>query len=206
MEILKDKDFKELMLKYEFAKKRLVTELEILLEEYEFNNGYSPVEHTKARIKKFDSIIKKLDRKGYELSVDNIQRHVHDVVGIRIVCSFLSDVYDIINIIKSSKQFIIKDEVDYIKSPKESGYTSYHINLLVPIHLEGKTEYIEAEIQIRTIAMDCWASLDHKLRYKLVNTTDELEKEMHDCADKMVEIDKMMQHLCEEVKNLKESV
>lgn len=203
MEILKDKDFKELMLKYEFAKKRLVTELEILLEEYEFNNGYSPVEHTKARIKKFDSIIKKLDRKGYELSVDNIQRHVHDVVGIRIVCSFLSDVYDIINIIKSSKQFIIKDEVDYIKSPKESGYTSYHINLLVPIHLEGKTEYIEAEIQIRTIAMDCWASLDHKLRYKLVNTTKELENEMHSCANKMVEIDKMMQHLCEEVKNLK---
>lgn len=206
MEILKDKDFKELMLKYEFAKKRLVTELEILLEEYEFNNGYSPVEHTKARIKKFDSIVKKLDRKGYDVSVLNIQRHVHDVVGIRIVCSFLSDVYDIINIIKSSKQFIIKDEVDYIKSPKESGYTSYHINLLVPIHLEGKTEYIEAEIQIRTIAMDCWASLDHKLRYKLVNTTKELENEMHSCANKMVEIDKMMQHLCEEVKNLKESV
>lgn len=206
MEILKDKDFKELMLKYEFAKKRLVTELEILLEEYEFNNGYSPVEHTKARIKKFDSIVKKLDRKGYDVSVLNIQRHVHDVVGIRIVCSFLSDVYDIINIIKSSKQFIIKDEVDYIKSPKESGYTSYHINLLVPIHLEGKTEYIEAEIQIRTIAMDCWASLDHKLRYKLVNTTKELENELHSCANKMVEIDKMMQHLCDEVKNLKESV
>ncbi len=206
MEILKDKDFKELMLKYEFAKKRLVTELDILLEEYEFNNGYNPVEHTKVRVKKFDSIVKKLDRKGYEVSVLNIQRYVHDVVGLRIVCSFLSDVYDIINIIKSSKQFIIKDEVDYIKNPKESGYTSYHINLLVPIHLEGKTEYIEAEIQIRTVAMDCWASLDHKLRYKLVNTTDELEKEMHDCADKMVEIDNMMQHLCEEVKSLKERV
>lgn len=201
--MIKDREFRELMLKYQFAKKRLVTELEILLEEYEFNNGYNPVEHTKSRIKSFDSIVKKLERKGYEVTADNIERHVHDVVGLRIVCSFVSDVYDIINIIKSSKQFIIKDETDYIKNPKESGYTSYHINLLVPIHLEGKTEYVEAEIQIRTVAMDCWASLDHKLRYKLVGTTDELEEEMHTCADKMIEIDKQMQHLCELVRELR---
>ena len=107
MEIMKQRDFKELMLKYEFAQKRLITELDILLEEFEFNNGYNPVEHTKSRIKKMDSIVKKLDRKGYEVTTDSIQRHVHDVVGLRIVCSFLSDVYDIINIIKSSKQFII---------------------------------------------------------------------------------------------------
>ena len=202
MEIMKQRDFKELMLKYEFAQKRLITELDILLEEFEFNNGYNPVEHTKSRIKKMESIVKKLDRKGYEVTTDSIQRHVHDVVGLRIVCSFLSDVYDIINIIKSSKQFIIKDESDYIKNPKDSGYTSYHINLLVPIHLEGKTEYIEAEIQIRTVAMDCWASLDHKLRYK-VATTDELEEEMLNCADKMIEIDKQMQHLCELVRRLR---
>lgn len=202
MEIMKQRDFKELMLKYEFAQKRLITELDILLEEFEFNNGYNPVEHTKSRIKKMESIVKKLDRKGYEVTTDSIQRHVHDVVGLRIVCSFLSDVYDIINIIKSSKQFIIKDESDYIKNPKDSGYTSYHINLLVPIHLEGKTEYIEAEIQIRTVAMDCWASLDHKLRYK-VATTDELEEEMLNCADKMIEIDKQMQHLCELVRKLR---
>lgn len=202
MEIMKQRDFKELMLKYEFAQKRLITELDILLEEFEFNNGYNPVEHTKSRIKKMESIVKKLDRKGYEVTTDSIQRHVHDVVGLRIVCSFLSDVYDIINIIKSSKQFIIKDESDYIKNPKDSGYTSYHINLLVPIHLEGKTEYIEAEIQIRTVAMDCWASLDHKLRYK-VDTTEELEEEMHNCADKMIEIDKQMQHLCELVRELR---
>lgn len=201
--MIKDREFRELMLKYQFVKKRLVTELEILLEEYEFNNGYNPVEHTKSRIKSFDSIVKKLERKGYEVTADNIERHIHDVVGLRIVCSFVSDVYDIINIIKSSKQFIIKDETDYIKNPKESGYTSYHINLLVPIHLEGKTEYVEAEIQIRTVAMDCWASLDHKLRYKLVGTTDELEEEMHICADKMIEIDKQMQHLCELVRELR---
>ena len=94
------------------------------------------------------------------------------MVGLRIVCSFVSDVYDIINIIKSSHQFIVKNESDYIKNPKNSGYTSYHINILVPVHLEGKTEYIEAEVQIRTVAMDCWASLDHKLRYKLNSIPD----------------------------------
>ena len=203
MVITEQHDFKELMLKYEFAKKRLETELDILLDEYKFKNGYNPVEHTKSRIKSLDSIVKKIERKGFDISVDSIQRYVHDVVGVRIICSFLSDVYDIINIIKSSRQFIIKREIDYIKNPKESGYTSYHINLLVPVHLEGKTEYIEAEVQIRTIAMDCWASLDHKLRYKLSNTTVELENEMYACADKMVEIDKQMQHLCEMVRNLR---
>ena len=93
--------------------------------------------------------------------------NVHDIVGIRIVCSFLADVYEIVGILKSSKQFIVKDESDYIKNPKDSGYSSYHINLLVPVHLLDRTEYIEAEVQIRTVAMDCWASLDHKLRYKL---------------------------------------
>ena len=121
------------------------------------------------------------------------------------MCSFVSDVYDIINIIKSSHQFIVKNESDYIKNPKNSGYTSYHINILVPVHLEGKTEYIEAEIQIRTVAMDCWASLDHKLRYKLNSISDELENGMLQCADKMIEVDKQMQQLCELVKKERES-
>lgn len=201
----KEKEFKELMLKFDFAKRRLETELQILLEEFQFKNGYNPVEHTKSRIKSYDSIVKKLERKGYELTADNVLRHVHDVVGLRIVCSFVSDVYDIINIIKSSRHFIVKNESDYIKNPKNSGYTSYHINILVPVHLEGKTEYIEAEIQIRTVAMDCWASLDHKLRYKLNSISEELEKGMLECADKMIEIDKQMQRLCELVKKERES-
>ena len=191
--------------KYEFAKKKVETDLEILLREYAFKEGYNPVEHIKSRIKSYDSIVKKLERKGYDLTPDNVLRHVHDVVGLRIVCSFLSDVYDLINIIKSSHQFIVKNESDYIKNPKNSGYTSYHINILVPVHLEGKTEYIEAEIQIRTVAMDCWASLDHKLRYKLNSISDELENGMLQCADKMIEIDKQMQQLCELVRKERES-
>ena len=110
-----------------------------------------------------------------------------------------------VNIIKSSKQFIVKNESDYIKNPKNSGYTSYHLNILVPIHLLDKTEYVEAEIQIRTVAMDCWASLDHKLRYKLPrDIPEELENEMLARAEAMINLDKKMDSLNTMVKKFVE--
>ncbi len=206
MKLSEQKEYKEIMLKYSFAKKILETEIDILLQEYEFNNGYNPVEHTKSRLKDLNSAIKKLEKKGYIINMDNLIRQVHDMIGVRIVCSFLSDVYDIVNIIKSSKQFIIKEECDYIKNPKDSGYTSYHLNILVPIHLKERTEYVEAEIQIRTIAMDCWASLDHKLSYKLPKKIpDSLKKQMLSCSSEMRLLDKKMQVLYEEVKEFKSS-
>lgn len=206
MKLSEQKEYKEIMLKYSFAKKILETEIDILLQEYEFNNGYNPVEHTKSRLKDLNSAVKKLEKKGYIINMDNLIRQVHDMIGVRIVCSFLSDVYDIVNIIKSSKQFIIKEECDYIKNPKDSGYTSYHLNILVPIHLEERTEYVEAEIQIRTIAMDCWASLDHKLSYKLPKRIpDSLKKQMLSCSTEMRLLDKKMQVLYEEVKEFKSS-
>lgn len=206
MKLSEQKEYKEIMLKYSFAKKILETEIDILLQEYEFNNGYNPVEHTKSRLKDLNSAVKKLEKKGYIINIDNLIRQVHDMIGVRIVCSFLSDVYDIVNIIKSSKQFIIKEECDYIKNPKDSGYTSYHLNILVPIHLEERTEYVEAEIQIRTIAMDCWASLDHKLSYKLPKKIPgSLKKQMLSCSNEMRLLDKKMQVLYEEVKEFKSS-
>lgn len=201
MDIKDQKNFKEVMLKYIFAKSVLETELDILIDEYEFVHGYNPVEHKKSRIKCLDSAIKKLKRKNFDITTDNLVRYVNDMVGIRIVCSFLSDVYEMVNIIKSSKQFIIKNESDYIKNPKSSGYTSYHLNILVPVHLLDKTEYIEVEIQIRTVAMDFWASLDHKLRYKLPrNIPEELERQMNDSAKAMIDLDKKMNDLNMSVK------
>lgn len=201
MDIKDQKNFKEVMLKYNFAKSVLETELDILIDEYEFVHGYNPVEHKKSRIKCLDSAIKKLKRKNFDITTDNLVRYVNDMVGIRIVCSFLSDVYEMVNIIKSSKQFIIKNESDYIKNPKSSGYTSYHLNILVPVHLLDKTEYVEVEIQIRTVAMDFWASLDHKLRYKLPrNIPEELERQMNDSARAMIDLDKKMNDLNMSVK------
>jgi len=191
---------RELMLKYNFALEILKTEINILVKNFEYKNNYNPVEHIKSRIKTKESAIKKLDKKGYDLTFENLERHVHDMVGIRIVCSFLSDVYDIVELIKNSKQFKILEEKDYINNPKDSGYVSYHLNLLVPIHLDEKIEYVEAEVQIRTIAMDFWASLDHKIRYKFPSEIpSEVKEEIYNCSldirkldDKMEKLNKIM--------------
>ena len=189
-------EFKKKFMKYEFAKERLQNEINILIKEYEYELGYNPIEHTKTRIKTLESAENKLRKRNYEVTFDNLINHIHDIVGIRIVCSFLSDVYEIANRIQNSKQFKIKNVNDYIKEPKPSGYTSYHINVLIPIDLYASTEYIEAEIQIRTIAMDCWSSLDHKLRYKPPeNIPEEIKTELKNRAEDMRELDKKMEDL-----------
>ena len=189
-------EFKKKFMKYEFAKERLQNEINILIKEYEYELGYNPVEHTKTRIKTLESAENKLRKRNYEVTFENLVNHIHDIVGIRIVCSFLSDVYEIANRIQSSKQFKIENINDYIKNPKPSGYTSYHINVLIPIDLYASTEYIEAEIQIRTIAMDCWSSLDHKLRYKLPeNIPEEIKTELKNRAEDMKELDIKMEDL-----------
>ncbi len=201
MNNINPKDWEKMLLKYKFAKIKLEADLEILLREYEYNNEYNPVEHIKSRLKSESSILKKLEEKGYEQNIENIEKHIHDIVGFRIVCSFLSDVYDIVSIIKNSKTFRIKNESDYIANPKDTGYTSYHLNVLVPVQLEEEVEYVEAEIQIRTVAMDFWASLDHKLQYKLPKEIPlHLQRELLECSDEIKVIDMKMQHLYEVVK------
>ena len=202
MNMTEQAEYKEMMLKYNFAMQRLETELNILLKEYEYKNGYNPVEHVKTRMKSLDSAIKKLTDKGYEVTIDNLVRKVYDMIGVRIVCSFLSDVYDIVELIKNSKQFIIKRENNYIDFPKESGYRSYHLIILVPIHLGERTEYIEAEIQVRTVAMDFWASLDHKLRYKFPDVIpDEIRYSLFECSKDIDKLDLKMESLYEMLKH-----
>ena len=185
MNNIDSKEWDAMMLKYKFAKTKLEADLEILLKEYEYKNEYNPVEHIKSRLKSERSILKKLEEKGYEKNVENIKKHIHDIVGI----------------IKNSKTFKIINESDYIANPKDTGYTSYHLNVLVPVHLEEKLEYIEAEIQIRTVAMDFWASLDHKLQYKLPKEIPlHLQRELLECSDEIKVIDVKMQHLYEVIK------
>lgn len=201
MNTIDNKVWEKSLLKYRFAKTMLEAELEILLKEYEYRTRTNPVEHIKSRLKSEKSILKKLEDRGYEQTIENVENHIHDIVGFRIVCSFLSDVYDIVSIIKSSKNFKIKNENDYIKNPKETGYSSYHLNILIPIRLEQKLEYVEAEIQIRTVAMDFWASLDHKLQYKLPQEIPVyLERELLSCSDEIKVIDDKMQRLYDTVK------
>ena len=187
---------KELMLKYNFALEILKTKINILIKNYEYKKGYNPVEHIKSRIKTKESAIKKLDSRGYDLTYSNLQHHVHDMVGIRIVCSFLSDVQEVAKLIKNSNQFKILKEKNYIDNPKDSGYVSYHINLLVPVHLDDEIEYVEAEVQIRTIAMDFWASLDHKIRYKFPSEIpEEVQNEIYNCSLDIRKLDDKMERL-----------
>ena len=203
--LLNEREISSLMLKYNFALQLLETQFNILIKEFEFKNKYNPVEHVKSRIKSEKSIIDKLNKKGYEVTTKNMILHVHDIIGIRIVCSFLDDVYDIVDIIKSSKQFKIKEEKDYIKNPKTTGYMSYHLIVLVPIYLNETVEHVEAEIQIRTSAMDFWASIDHKVQYKFPSEIpEEVKKEMYNCSLDIRKLDEKMYQLNEIVNKYKE--
>lgn len=192
------------MLKYKFALNMLETEIKFLIEEFQFKNKYNPVEHIKSRIKTKESAIKKLQNKNYDITLENLKDHVHDMVGIRIVCSFLSDVYNIVKMIEDSKHIIIKEKKDYIATPKDTGYISYHLIVDVPIYLNGKEEFIEAEIQIRTIAMDFWASLDHKIQYKFEkDIPDEIKQELYNCSLTIKALDNKMYALNEIVNRYK---
>lgn len=203
--LINEREVSELMLKYNFALQLLETQFNILIKEFEFKNKYNPVEHMKSRLKTEKSIIDKLNKKGYEVTTKNMISHVHDIIGIRIVCSFLDDVYDIVDKIKSSKQFKIKEEKDYIKNPKTTGYMSYHLIVLVPIYLNETVEHVEAEIQIRTSAMDFWASIDHKVQYKFPSEIpEEVKKEMYNCSLDIRKLDEKMQQLNEFVNKYNE--
>ena len=201
----KDKELEGLILKYTAALKTLETEISILLQDYEYKNNYNPVEHIKSRLKSYDSASKKLISKGYEVNTNNIEKHVHDMVGLRIVCSFLSDVYEIVKIIENSDQITVHDKEDYITNPKDTGYSSYHLNVYIPVYLIDGVELVEAEIQIRTVAMDFWASLDHKITYKFKGEIpEEIKDEMHKCAEDIHALDQKMLTLNKEMQIIKE--
>ncbi len=199
------KELEALILKYTAALKTLETQINILLQDYEQKNNYNPVEHIKSRLKSYDSASKKLVSKGYEVTIKNIEKHVHDMVGLRIVCSFLSDVYKIVELIENSDQITIHDKEDYITNPKDSGYSSYHLSVYVPVYLIDGVHLVEAEIQIRTIAMDFWASLDHKIIYKFQgNIPKEIREGMQHCAEDIHNLDKKMLELNKEMQTIKE--
>lgn len=194
------KEMENLLLKYKCALRTLETHLDILIKDFELNNNYMPVEHVKSRIKSVDSALNKLIKRNYNISIENIKEHVHDMVGIRIVCSFLDDVYKLVDLIKNSDFITVHEEKDYIKNPKDTGYSSYHLLVNVPVYLSTGVEEVEAEIQIRTMAMDFWASLDHKIQYKFEESIPKnIMEEMHNCSIDINNLDQKMLHLNESV-------
>ena len=199
------KELKRLLLKYTAALKTLETQISILIQDYEQQNNYNLVEHVKSRIKCLESAEKKLVSRNYEVTVENIEKHVHDMVGVRIVCAFLSDVYKIVEMIEKSETIQVYAKKDYIAHPKESGYSSYHLLVYVPIYLLDGKEMVEAEIQITTLAMDFWASLDHKIQYKFQGSVPkQVQDNMYKCAIDINDLDHKMLILNDKMQEYKE--
>lgn len=163
---INDETFKKVMFLYSAALKEIKTKIEILQEELKLFSDYEPIEYISTRIKKPESIIEKLKRKNYTQTYENMFEKINDIAGIRIVCNFKSDVYKIVEIIENFQDIRILNRKDFMKKPKKSGYMSYHIIAEVPVNFSSGIMFVKVEIQLRTLGMDFWASLEHKLKYK----------------------------------------
>ena len=195
--------WKEVILIYNSALKEIGTKLEILNDEFQHVHRYNPIEHIKSRIKTSESIVKKLKKNGYESTIENMVEYVNDIAGIRVICSFTSDIYRIAEMISNQSDIKIISIKDYIKHPKESGYKSYHMLVSVPIFLSDRNVNANVEIQIRTVAMDFWASLEHKIHYKFEgNAPEHIKTELVECARMVSDLDARMLSLNEEVQAL----
>lgn len=193
----------EVILIYNSALKQISTKLEILNDEFQHVHRYNPIEHIKSRIKSSESIVKKLRRNGLESTIENMVEYVNDIAGIRVICSFSSDIYRIAEMISNQNDIKVLAIKDYIKTPKPSGYRSYHMLITVPVYLSDRIVHAKVEIQIRTVAMDFWASLEHKINYKFEGDVPQnIKDELVECAQMITAVDNRMLRLNEEIQNM----
>lgn len=192
--------WKEVTLIYNAALRQIETKMEILNDEFQHVHQYNPIEHIKSRIKTPESIVKKLRRYGYESTIQNMITHINDIAGIRIICSFTSDIFRIVEMISDQRDIKVLAVKDYITYPKASGYRSYHMIVTVPVYLSDRIVDTKVEIQIRTVAMDFWASLEHKIHYKFEGDAPEhIQTELIECSRMVADLDKRMLSLNEEI-------
>ena len=194
--------WKEVTLVYSAALRQMETKMQILNDEFQHVHQYNPIEHIKARIKTPESIVKKLKRYGQESTIDNMVKYINDIAGIRIICSFTSDIYRIADMIRDQKDIQVIAVKDYITYPKASGYKSYHMIVSIPVYLSDRTVDTKVEIQIRTVAMDFWASLDHQMKYKKdLDDSGEISKELKECAEIIAQTDLKMQSIRQKIEH-----
>lgn len=197
-----EEEWSKALLLYSAALKEISTKLEILNNEFKLAHQYNPIEHITSRLKSAESIARKMRIKQKELTVENIVRYINDVAGVRIICSFTSDIYRIADAITKQNDVTVLKIKDYIINPKPNGYTSYHMIVSVPIFLSNDVIDTKVEIQIRTIAMDFWASLEHKIYYKFEGKAPEgIRDELRECANLISFLDQKMLSINESVKN-----
>ena len=194
-------EWEKMRLIYDAALREVNTKLETLNNEFKLRHQYNPIEHITSRIKSPESIAKKLKHNGYDITVGNIIRHINDVAGIRIICSYTTDIYRIAKLIAAQSDVTVLKIKDYIANPKPNGYKSYHMIISVPIFLSEQIVDTKVEIQIRTIAMDFWASLEHKMYYKFEgNAPENIRRELKECADLVAFLDQKMLAINEEIR------
>ena len=198
--------WKTIMFLYNAALKEVETKLEILNDEFQHVHQYNPIEHIKTRIKTPESIVKKLKRYGYETSVENMVKYINDIAGVRLICSFTSDIYRLASMIGNQSDLKVLSIKDYIKNPKDSGYKSFHMLVSVPVFLSDSVVQTKVEIQIRTIAMDFWASLEHKIYYKFEGHAPAyISEDLKSCADMVSQLDDRMLSLNEAIQKCLET-
>ena len=193
-------NWKEATLVYTAALRQINTKLEILNDEFQHVHQYNPIEHIKSRLKTPESIVKKLKRNGYESTIDNMVKYCNDIAGVRVICSFTSDIFRIAKMISEQRDIKVISVKDYITYPKASGYKSYHMIVTVPVYLSDRIVDTKVEIQIRTVAMDFWASLEHKIHYKFEGCAPEhIRNGLVECAKIVSDLDARMLALNEEL-------
>lgn len=198
----KMEEMRELVMIYRSGIKEVSTKLEILDCEFKTRRKRNPIEYMKSRVKTPESIIDKLVRKGLETSVESAKNNLNDIGGIRVICSFVSDIYEIADMLVSQKDIKLLKKKDYIKNPKPNGYRSLHLVVEVPVFFSDHVEPVPIEVQIRTIAMDFWASLEHKLYYKAGDKPLKIKNELKECADIITATDIKMQKIQKQVEEL----
>ena len=195
--------FREFLMMYQSAVKEVKTKFEILNDDLSVTYNRNPIEAIKSRIKSPESIVGKMKRKGLEINMNSLMYYIEDVAGIRVICSFIDDIYEVANMLISQDDITLVSVKDYIKNPKPNGYRSYHMIVEVPVFFANRRQNMKVEVQLRTIAMDFWASLEHKMKYKKdIEGSDEIVAELKRCADNIAELDKRMQDINEGIENL----
>ncbi len=187
-------NFQEFMMMYNCAIREVKTKFEVLNDDLAVTNNRNPIEIIKSRVKKPESILGKLKRKNLPMSMESILENLNDVAGVRIICTFVDDIYAIAEMFQNQDDITVLEIKDYIKNPKENGYRSYHMIVEVPVFFSKQKMPMKVEVQLRTIAMDFWASLEHTMKYKKdIENSEEISKELKNCAELIAQTDLKMQ-------------
>lgn len=200
-------NFQECMMMYSCAIREVRTKFEVLNDHLTVAYKRNPIEMIKSRVKKPDSIVQKLRRRNLEISTRSVMENLNDVAGVRVICSFVNDIYEVANMLASQDDVTVLQVKNYIEHPKPNGYRSYHMIIEVPVFFANKKQFVKVEVQLRTIAMDFWASLEHSMKYKNdIKGSEQIVKELKECADLISQTDLKMQDINERINLMDEKM